>query len=138
MTVGATKPLGPLPDHQPETQASGASARANRGVADGIVNQPISGPSSRSTGYTTFTKLCREDTDDIADFEEAKPQVPANKRAMFADDVEEESSRPVRRVVSPVSRIGHVPSSLEACGFLIIETLQRARGGEDGRQGLGL
>ncbi|KAF8835564.1 hypothetical protein BDN67DRAFT_1072366 [Paxillus ammoniavirescens] len=98
MTVGATKPLGPLPDHQPETQASGASARANRGAADAIANQPISGPSSRSTGHTTFTKLCREDTDDIADFEGARPQVLANKRVMVADDVEEEPSRPARRV----------------------------------------
>ncbi|KIK95068.1 hypothetical protein PAXRUDRAFT_25655 [Paxillus rubicundulus Ve08.2h10] len=99
MTVGATKSL---PDHQPETQGtgpSGASACANRGAADAIVNQLTSGPSSRSTGHTTFSKLCREDTDDIADFEEAKPQIRlANKRVMFADDVEEESSRPARRV----------------------------------------
>ncbi|KAF9224211.1 hypothetical protein BS17DRAFT_780645 [Gyrodon lividus] len=98
MTAGA-KSLGPLTDHQPETQGAGlgdTSSRANRGPADAIVNQPIPGPSSRSTGYSTFSKLCREDTDDIADVEEEKPQILMGKRVMFTDDIEE-SPRPTRR-----------------------------------------
>ncbi|KAG8221164.1 hypothetical protein J3R82DRAFT_2715 [Butyriboletus roseoflavus] len=80
----------------------GRSTNAPHGAADGAsVNPSTPGPSSRSTGYSIFAKLCREDTDDIADFEDENLSVATGKRVTFADDVEDGSSRPARRVVHP-------------------------------------
>ncbi|KAF9232453.1 hypothetical protein BU15DRAFT_81243 [Melanogaster broomeanus] len=106
-TVGATKSLRSLrssSSHQPGTYGTrldGFSTTAVRGVAETITNQPIPvpGPPSRSTGNSTFSKLCREDSDDIGDFKEEKPHVLTGKRVMLADDAGNESSRPRRRAV---------------------------------------
>lgn len=105
MAVDITKPQGPSSDHQPETRGAGhegPSTNATPGATNGASVNPSSstpGPSSRSTGYSIFTKLCREDPDDIADFEDENPPVATAKRVMFADEVEDESSRPARRLV---------------------------------------
>ena len=63
------------------------------------MNLSIPGPSSRSSGYSTFAKLCREDTDDIADFGDEKPPVATGKRVMFAEVEDDGPLRPARRVV---------------------------------------
>lgn len=98
----ATKPQGPSSDYQPEIRGAaheGHPTTVTHGTAEGApVNLSISGPSSRSIGYSTFAKLGREDTDDIANFEDENPPVATGKRVMFAE-VEVESSRPARRVV---------------------------------------
>ena len=102
MAVNATKPQGPSPGHQPEIRGDGYeghSTTVTHGTAEGAsVNLSIPGPSSRSNGYSTFSKLGREDTDDIASFEDENSPVATGKRVMFAE-VEDESSRPARRVV---------------------------------------
>ncbi|KIJ65367.1 hypothetical protein HYDPIDRAFT_39322 [Hydnomerulius pinastri MD-312] len=90
MTVGATKSPGPFP----ETRTVAGDPRGIRAAADTVANHAVSNP-GRSSGYSTFAKLCKEDTDDIADFEEEKPL--AGKRAMLTDDAEDELSRPSRR-----------------------------------------
>jgi hypothetical protein len=99
MTV-ATKPQGPSSDYQPEIRGAGHdTTTATHCAAEGVpMNLSIPGPSSRSIGYCTFAKLGREDTDDIANFEDETPPAATGKRVMFAE-VEDESSRPARRVV---------------------------------------
>ncbi|KAG9313268.1 hypothetical protein JVU11DRAFT_6734 [Chiua virens] len=100
MAIDAAKPQAPSSDHQPEIRGvkhDGPSITATHRTA---VNSSIAGPSSRSSGYSTFSKLCREDTDDIANFEDQNPPVATGKRVMLTDDndIEDESSRPARRV----------------------------------------
>lgn len=103
MAVDVAKPQGLSSDHQPETRGAGHEGRstnATHGAAEGTsVNPCTPGPSSRSTSHSIFAKLCREDTDDIADFEDENLSVATGKRVMFADEVEDGSSRPARRVV---------------------------------------
>lgn len=100
MTVDATKPPKPLSDHPPETRGAGhaPSSAAPHGTTSGAMHPSLAGASRSTTGYATFSKLCREDTDEIACLEEAPP-VATGKRVLFADeDEDEEASRPARRV----------------------------------------
>lgn len=110
MAVDITKPQAPSLDHQPEIRGAGHGdgppTTVTHGGSDratGDSSSSVSGPSSRSTGYATFTKLCREDTDDIADFDDGHATVATGKRVTFADDAEDGSwtscSRPTRRAV---------------------------------------
>lgn len=102
MPVGATKPQRPPSDHQPKIRGvghDGPSTTVTHGATGATsVNHSVSGPPSQSTGHSTFAKLRREDTDDIANFEDENPQVATGKRVMFAE-VEDESPRPARRLV---------------------------------------
>ena len=102
MAVDATKRQRPSSDHHPGIRGAGhedPSTTVTHGATDGApANPSFPSPSSRSTGCTTFAKLCREDTDDIASFEDEKPPVATGKRVMFAE-VEDEPLRPARRVV---------------------------------------
>lgn len=100
IAVDATKPQSS--DHQPETRGAGheATTTATHDTSDGSVNPPLPGPSGRSAGHATFAKLCREDTDDIANFDDEEPPMVTGKRTvMFADEVEDEPLRPARRIV---------------------------------------
>lgn len=100
MTVDATKPPKPLSDRPPETRGAGhaPSSAAPHGTTSGAMHPSLAGASRSTTGYATFSKLCREDTDEIACLEEAPP-VATGKRVLFADeDEDEEASRPARRV----------------------------------------
>ncbi|KAN0088340.1 hypothetical protein V8E55_005397 [Tylopilus felleus] len=101
MAVDATKRQRPSSDHHPGIRGAGhedPSTTVTHGATDGApANPSFPSPSSRSTGCTTFAKLCREDTDDIASFEDEKPPVATGKRVMFAE-VEDEPLRPARRV----------------------------------------
>ncbi|KAF8448739.1 hypothetical protein L210DRAFT_3756622 [Boletus edulis BED1] len=101
VAVDTPMPQVPLSDHHPEIRGVGHEdpSTTTAHVVDGAsVNQFIPGPSSRSNGHSTFSTLCREDTDDIANFEDEMPPVATGKRVMFAE-VEDESLRPARRVV---------------------------------------
>ncbi|KAH7891026.1 hypothetical protein F5I97DRAFT_1964424 [Phlebopus sp. FC_14] len=93
MANAATNPPAVLPA-APHVSA-GPSLRDIPAAADAVLNAPISAPSSRSSGHANFANLCKEDSDDIFDFDEEKLQ--SGKRVMFADSIEDEVSRPSRR-----------------------------------------
>ena len=100
MTADATKPPKPSSDHQPETRGAGhaPSSAAPHGTTSGAMHSSHAGASRSTTGYATFSKPYREDTDEIALLEDAPP-VATGKRVLIVDeDEEEEASRPARRV----------------------------------------